>query len=335
MPRPGPRPYDCVRRAWHSDTHQPIRGTLIQEFFRVVNDIHGPATKKNKEYQEKLPIVVLRAEEIMYSKANSEAEYMDLTTLLVRANDAIDTVIRRDESTETGEHLLPCIEAALCLGCTPVKASRSQRNSPRCYLSPTVQEPVQKPARGVHIAKPHFVSPCSNFVKSTRLGSEYPRLAFRNNGPIPSSNTSAFVSDHFPSTSKKQCLEYQPLSNLFSVYPLYYGNHLPVDESHHGSTILHKSVSNTSGPAIVGGVGNHLASNVTASNQKPQSLKRGDPDQNQPTMGGCDLSLRLGPLSSVEERNKLSGELAQTIKNSLPLCGTDQQFRNARQISFV
>lgn len=38
---------------------------------------------------------------------------MDLTTLLVRANDAIDTVIRRDESTETGDHLQPCIEGKL------------------------------------------------------------------------------------------------------------------------------------------------------------------------------------------------------------------------------
>lgn len=104
MPRPGPRPYDCVRRAWHSDTHQPIRGTLIQEIFRffsflftistcfllcivissfsecflrVVNDIHGSNTKKNKEYQEKLPVVVLRAEEIMYSKANSEVIFVE------------------------------------------------------------------------------------------------------------------------------------------------------------------------------------------------------------------------------------------------------------------
>lgn len=34
MPRPGPRPYECVRRAWHSDRHQPIRGSLIQEIFR-------------------------------------------------------------------------------------------------------------------------------------------------------------------------------------------------------------------------------------------------------------------------------------------------------------
>lgn len=40
--------------------------------FRVVTDAHSPATKKNKEWQEKLPAVVLKAEEIMYSKANSE-----------------------------------------------------------------------------------------------------------------------------------------------------------------------------------------------------------------------------------------------------------------------
>lgn len=101
MPRPGPRPYEFVRKAWHSDRHQPIRGSLIQEIFRstpplrislylpvsmdmsnpcsayvcvhrVVNEVHSAATKKNKEWQEKLPIVVLKAEEIMYSKANSE-----------------------------------------------------------------------------------------------------------------------------------------------------------------------------------------------------------------------------------------------------------------------
>jgi len=37
-----------------------------------VNEIHSSSTKKKKEYQEKLPVVVLRAEEIIYSKANSE-----------------------------------------------------------------------------------------------------------------------------------------------------------------------------------------------------------------------------------------------------------------------
>lgn len=39
---------------------------------RLVNETHSPVTKKNREWQEKLPVVVLRAEEIMYSKANSE-----------------------------------------------------------------------------------------------------------------------------------------------------------------------------------------------------------------------------------------------------------------------
>ncbi|GER51690.1 DNA-directed RNA polymerase subunit beta'' [Striga asiatica] len=138
MPRPGPRPYECVRRAWHSDRHQPIRGSVIQEIFRVMNEVHCSATRKNREWQEKLPIVVLKAEEIMYSKANSEAEYSDFKTLWERVNDAINTIIRRDESTETGEAFLqPCIEAALHLGCTPRRASRSQRNdSPRHYLRP-------------------------------------------------------------------------------------------------------------------------------------------------------------------------------------------------------
>ncbi|KAK4404162.1 hypothetical protein Sango_0784800 [Sesamum angolense] len=112
MPRPGPRPYECVRRAWHSERHQPMRGLIIQQIFRLVHDNHPSATKKNKEWQEKLPIVVLRAEEIMYSKANSEAEYSDSETLWDRVNDAVDTIIRKDESTESGELLPPCVEGA-------------------------------------------------------------------------------------------------------------------------------------------------------------------------------------------------------------------------------
>uniref|UniRef100_A0A1D1YR45 Histone acetyltransferase p300 n=1 Tax=Anthurium amnicola TaxID=1678845 RepID=A0A1D1YR45_9ARAE len=150
MPRPGPRPYECVKRAWHSDRHQPVRGSLIREIFRVANEVHCPATRKNKEWQEKLPSVVLKAEEIMYSKANSEAEYVDLSTLWERANDAIDTIIRRDDSDESGNLLQPCIEAALTLGCIPRRASRSQRHSnPRCYLSSSAQEAI-KPSTSSH-----------------------------------------------------------------------------------------------------------------------------------------------------------------------------------------
>lgn len=131
MPRPGPRPYECIRRAWHSDSHHPLRGSLIQEIFRVADEVHSPTTRQNKEWQKKLPLVVLRAEEILYSKANSEAEYMDLKTLHSRVEDAVNTMIRRDESTENGQFLKPCVEAALYVGCPPRKAPRSQRHNSR------------------------------------------------------------------------------------------------------------------------------------------------------------------------------------------------------------
>eukprot|EP01018_Ginkgo_biloba_P035612 Gb_03081 [translate_table: standard] len=131
MPRPGPRPYECIRRAWHSDSHHPLRGSLIQEIFRVADEIHSSTTRRNKEWQKKLPLVVLRAEEILYSKANSEAEYMDLKTLRSRVEDAVNTMIRRDESTEDGQYLEPCVEAALYVGCPPRKAPRSQRHNSR------------------------------------------------------------------------------------------------------------------------------------------------------------------------------------------------------------
>ncbi|MBA0835892.1 hypothetical protein Goarm_008142 [Gossypium armourianum] len=169
MPRPGPRPYVCERRAWHSDRHQPMRGSLIQEIFRVVNEIHSSATKKNKEWQEKLPVVVLKAEEIMYSKANSEAEYMDIKTLWDRTNDAINTIIRRDESTETGELLQPCIEAALNLGCTARRTLRSQRNcSPRSYLNPGAQK-AEGTTQGNLITNSHCMASYSSFLKHTTV----------------------------------------------------------------------------------------------------------------------------------------------------------------------
>ncbi|XP_057873014.2 uncharacterized protein LOC131079139 [Cryptomeria japonica] len=131
MPRPGPRPYECIRRAWHSDRHHPLRGRLIQEIFRIADEIHTPTTRRNKEWQKKLPLVVLRAEEILYSKANSEAEYVDLKTLRSRIEDAVNIMIRRDESTENGQYLEPCVEAALYVGCPPKKASRNQRHISR------------------------------------------------------------------------------------------------------------------------------------------------------------------------------------------------------------
>ncbi|KAL5580272.1 hypothetical protein UlMin_012714 [Ulmus minor] len=66
MPRSGSRPYECVKRAWHSDWHQPIRGSIIQQFFKVATEAHSSMTRKNREWQEKLLLVVLKVEEIMY-----------------------------------------------------------------------------------------------------------------------------------------------------------------------------------------------------------------------------------------------------------------------------
>lgn len=139
MPRPGPRPYECIRRAWHSDSHQPLRGALIQEIFRVVNELHSTTTRRKKEWQEKLPIVVLRAEEILYSKANSEGEYAGVETLKTRLEDAVNTMIRREDSEEDGAYLIPCVEAALSLGCTPKKIPRGQRQGASRLLPNTTK----------------------------------------------------------------------------------------------------------------------------------------------------------------------------------------------------
>ncbi|PKA49060.1 hypothetical protein AXF42_Ash010744 [Apostasia shenzhenica] len=225
MPRPGPRPYECVRRAWHSDRHQPIRGSLIQEIFRLANEVHSPATRKNKEWQEKLPFVVLKAEEIMYSKANSEAEYMDMKTLWDRANDAIDTIIRRDDASESEDLLQPCIEAALHLGCIPRRASRSQRHSnPVCYLNPNMKEATEisrKPQNNntTNLGLPIRMLPSSTInVSETQFGLKYSSL-----GPevqFMASDASKDQNESYSNAEPEFCM--WPI--LGRAYPLYYGD---------------------------------------------------------------------------------------------------------------
>ncbi|CAH8378030.1 unnamed protein product [Eruca vesicaria subsp. sativa] len=251
-----PRPYECIRRAWHSDRHQPMRGLLIQEIFRIVCEIHSQATKKNTEWQEKLPVVVLRAEEIIYSKANSEAEYMDMKTLLDRTNDAINTIIRLDETTETGEFLQPCIEAALHLGCTPRKASRSQRNiNPRCYLS-------QDSTNLDNVLSPQYQA----FMKPNNFGLK--------NLPVMT----------FQSDVQEKRVERCPVSK-YSSYPLCYSLRVPSLPSSNSVTDSCKS----------------------SKNSRPVSVKD---ETNGITFGGCDLSLRLGPLEDIKspcpKRSKIS-----------------------------
>ncbi|KAK6941675.1 hypothetical protein RJ641_027052, partial [Dillenia turbinata] len=260
MPRPGPRPYECVRRAWHSDRHQPMRGSIIQQIFRVVNEIHSSATRKNREWQVKLPVVVLKAEEIMYSKANSEAEYMDLDTLWDRVNDSINTIIRRDESTETGDLLPPCIEAALNLGCVPIRASRSQRlSNPRCYLTPRPQQPPSIPSRVPNVASSEQNCHLKFVQQGNQSSTSNPAVANltnvvsdRNNHAMQNEEATAHISfpvpfGKFPRQVNNSSMTVQTNSsiNLGSVYPLYYG-------TCYGNVKSKTPLTLTSDPILVG-----------------------------------------------------------------------------------
>ncbi|WOL00227.1 hypothetical protein Cni_G08940 [Canna indica] len=331
MPRPGPRPYECVRRAWHSDRHRPIRGSIIQEIFRVANDVHSPATRKNKEFQEKLPFVVLKAEEIMYSKANSEAEYVDLKTLQDRVNDAIDTIIRKEEATESGDLLQPCIEAALNLGCIPRRVSKSQhRSNPSCYLSP-ISNDVRTaslkisdnnkanleymlrttPNHGnLQNSASEFPSWYTALFKptNTTCSSTIPEIKFNNSdvsrGHINSSIINRSLCPISVRPSPTLCQERGSIppanytsSNLAGVYPLYYNSNAPE---------VHSCQSFQINP----GPGHHIATEIL----RVESLDEGDisytesPIGSKSTMGApkgdpifmetskteWDLSLRLG-----------------------------------------
>lgn len=273
-----------------------MRGSLIQEIFRVVNETHSSTTKKNKEWQQKLPIVVLKAEEIMYSKANSEAEYMDLETLWERANDAIYAIIRRDESTETGDLLQPCIEAALNLGCTPRKTSRSQSNSnPRWYLNPGTLKPscvsptsLDDKIQANSIANSPLFSQHSNFMKPTTvnltlLGSESPiSIPPKNN---PTTKKLPFLSGNIsPHMDTQTCAS----SVSCSVYPLYY-------ENQHQSPASKFDFHVDNGE--VGSIQNLFPCDVDALNTTPQAVSRETPESPLGIGFGYDLSLRLGPLS--------------------------------------
>ncbi|KAG9455778.1 hypothetical protein H6P81_000286 [Aristolochia fimbriata] len=337
MPRPGPRPYECVRRAWHSDSHQPMRGSLIQEIFRVVDEIHSPITKKNKEWQEKLPIVVLKAEEIMYSKANSEAEYRDLKTLWDRTNDAINTIIRKDDSTETGDLLQPCIEAALNLGCIPRRASRSQRHNTPRYLTP--QDSCETPSGpkvpehttySVHCPllpiqptnptpKPsaQFSPYYSTLVTPPPVNSTCPASE---PSPLEKIGSPSVPCRELPSLSEKHVhrsqdgysgpLEIYAGRTLGQAYPLHYGanrtSHLQI-VSEQKTRMLHSLMDH-----------NYAQD---ASNTPPNFVGTCEDRGND----GFDLSLRLGPMaapsSSLEHQwTREVGEMGSRFHDRSRLC---------------
>ncbi|XP_008445226.1 uncharacterized protein LOC103488315 isoform X3 [Cucumis melo] len=321
MPRPGPRPYECVRRAWHSDRHQPIRGSLIQQIFRVVHEIHNSSTKKNKEWQEVLPVVVLKAEEILYSKASSEAEYMDFGTLRYRLLDAINTIIRLDESTETGDFLQPCIE-----GCTPRKASRSQRNNVSTYyLSPRNQESpmLMKTSQGA-VNSSRCVPYCWSLAKSVDNGMS--NSGFRFQSFLPAHNS---TSGKFPAFSSSHGLIGNDLPpSRFSVYPLYYGNGVQWQGQHSGFKIAPSPVSinvDSTNGGVMGKTKAYctMAANGITQNEVMYSFTSPCDDE-------CDLALRLGPFSASISRceNKASlGVLKVGSGSSLKETRTEDCFQ--------
>ncbi|KAL0924258.1 hypothetical protein M5K25_005074 [Dendrobium thyrsiflorum] len=326
MPRPGPRPYECVRRAWHSDRHQPMRGSLIQEIFRLANEVHCNATRKNKEWQEKLPFVVLKAEDIMYSKANSEAEYMDLKTLWDRVNDAIDTIIRKDDANESGDLLKPCIEAALNLGCIPRRASRSQRHSnPVCYLSPNSKEATdvsQKPQDNKKAGQicpksmlpPQLPMQSGNLHGSTtQFGSKYsaagPEIQF-----MPSS-ASKGQNQYFEIQNKDMACKVRGLPmpmesgiwpELGCVYPLYYGEGHSTSTSQSPSYMkpqeqMVKNIFSATKPSVQSNATEFIVGAVSDGVDRVPDCNR---LRKLAHNTECDLSLRLGlpspPSSEVE-----------------------------------
>lgn len=295
-----------------------MRGSIIQQIFRVVNESHSTATKKNKEWQEKLPIVVLRAEEIMYSKANSEAEYMSIETLWERVNDAINTIIRRDESTETGELLPPCIEAALNLGCVQVRASRSQRHTnPRSYLTPRPQEPPCAPARTTYEQRPQLSPVHSgnqlNFARGGTMNS--PHFVSESNCHVnPNTNLAAprnypFSLESIPAgRNQLMTMESNTPMNLGTVYPLYYGTHYQIRESQLGSRIPEEPhsktiyvgkpiITSTSEPSDMRGLQNLFSSKNAENASKGFAQVDAVDTQEKPWERECDLSLRLGLFS--------------------------------------
>ncbi|XP_076958825.1 uncharacterized protein LOC143634694 [Bidens hawaiensis] len=284
MPRPGPRPFECVRRSWHSDRHQPIRGSIIQQIFRVVHENHGQDTKKNREWQEKLPVVVFKCEEIMYSKANSEAEYTDPEKLWDRLNDAIDTIIRKDETLETGEFLPPCVEAALNLGCVPVRSSRSQRNSnTRSYLSPRNQD-----SGPTNVQRPE----CLNQAHTVSELNKDSRPVFK---------------PFYPQNIPGQMMSFE--NKPPSVYPLYHGfqfqPRMPqmgfrTSQPNPNNIIIGTSVFQTTHESLPSSSQTGCPGRVLVFDKDEMGSGLGSKNESRPELVECDLSLRLGLVSSNE-----------------------------------
>lgn len=254
---------------------------------------------------------MLRAEEIMYSKANSEAEYVDPETLWERLNDAVDTIIRRDESTETGQLLQPCIEAALVLGCHPVRASRSQRNSyPRSYLNPISHEPAQvAPAvpDETKYSRPPPQPPNSRSIMGNQAStSSHSSSQMATNTSYVATQPNPYSQPNFPRPLSSVATESNSLFNYSSIYPLYYGSQVQNVDPQFG---FQSSQNSNHRNVIIGtpvgwhGMQPHCLYStrnlLPGENAETAAVKHGQ-GKSVDNCGKaaeleCDLSLRLGP----------------------------------------
>lgn len=211
--------------------------------------------------------------------------------------------------------------AALNLGCTPRRASRSQRNChSRCYLSPNSTD-VSPSMVEYSVNVSSFVSP------SNHLSSEPRSIVTQNN--ITTAMKFASAAENVPPSNHKQliAMSNHAATNSISTYPLYYGS-FPQFEQLRPSCVLPppKPVSDASEPAANGGAVSSLPCHEDATKRNIEPSVR---DVAEKTCKiGCDLSLRLGPLSvalpSAENKQPQDGKDVGSLEggrfcNQLPI----------------
>lgn len=148
---------------------------------------------------------------------------------------------------------------------------------------------LENAAQGDYTLSSICVSHGSNFGKppttmsSTPLSSDTRNRVAQNSGNVPTSNY-----------DQSLALQNYAVSTSFSAYPLYYGKCHQFEELQLGSGAVPKSVSNPLEPSKRGVVSNFFC-NEDASKTDAQANVTGI--LGNPCNIGCDLSLRLGPLS--------------------------------------
>ncbi|KAM1013717.1 hypothetical protein FF1_043611 [Malus domestica] len=163
-------------------------------------------------------------------------------------------------------------------------------------VSPSVGEDAsQKDYMSTSQYRPH----CSSHVNPKTINSTH--LAFESRCPVVINNdcstmkfTVAF--ENVPPSGYDHLFPREkPATSNFPKYPLCYGNLPQFEELKAGFVVHSKLVSNLLKPAKMGVIPN-LLYNGDKANNNTRTHTRDYPES--PYMIGCDLSLRLGPLSS-------------------------------------